>query len=88
MTKLEIIAKIVTRSGLTKEQTELAINSLFAEILDAAKAREKVTFIKFGTFKAVTSSPRIRRDRETGVEEIIDPKTSVKFVPGKALKGL
>lgn len=88
MTKLDIVSKIVTSTGLTKEQTELAINSLFAEIIDAAKSSERVTFIRFGTFKSVTSAARIRRDRETGEEEIIGPKTSVKFIPAKSLKNL
>jgi len=88
MTKAELVAKIADGAGLTKVQSEKALNSFIDATTNAIKAGDKVTLLGFGTFSAVTRAARIGRNPQTGKELKIAAKTNGKFAPGKALKDL
>ena len=85
MTKAELVAKIADGAGLTKVQSEKALNSFIDATTNAIKAGDKVTLLGFGTFSAVTRAARIGRNPQTGKELKIAAKTNGKFAPGKAL---
>lgn len=88
MTKIELITNIAMKSGLTTDQVETVINSFINVTTSAVKADKKMNLLGFGTFKALTPKPRIRVNKQTGEEEVIDPKTYVEFYPCKELKDL
>lgn len=88
MTKTELVAKIAEGAGLTKVQSEGALNSFIKEITAAIKAGDKVTLVGFGTFSSVTRAARTGRNPQTGKALNIAAKTNGKFTPGQALKDL
>ena len=88
MNKSDLIGKIAAGAGLTKAQSEKALNSFIAETTAALKAGDKITLVGFGTFSAVTRAARTGRNPQTGKAIKIAAKTNGKFTPGKALKDL
>ena len=88
MQKFELIEKMATRAGLTKEQASNALAAFIAETVSALKAGDNVTLIGFGTLKPSFPSPRIITDSETGERMQITKSRTTKFLPGKSLKYL
>ena len=88
MTKADMVTAIAEGSGMTKVQTEKAINLFISTTISALKAEDKVSFIGFGAFSAVTRPARTGRNPQPGAEMQIATKTSGKFTPGSALKNL
>lgn len=86
MNKMELIAAVAEKSGMTKKTAGEAVDAVLATISDALAAGDKVTLIGFGTFEV-----RERKERK-GVnpatkEEITIPAAKVPaFKPGKGLK--
>lgn len=88
MNKSDLIGKIAAGAGLTKAQSEKALNSFIAETTTALKSGDKITLVGFGTFSTVTRAARTGRNPQTGKAIKIAAKTNGKFTPGKALKDL
>jgi DNA-binding protein HU-beta len=86
MNKVELIAKVAEKSGLTKKDAELAINSFIETVSEALAQGDKVQLIGFGTFETRKRSARSGRNPQTG--EIINIPESVvpAFKPGNKLK--
>lgn len=86
MNKMELIAAVAEKSGMTKKTAGEAVDAVLATISDALATGDKVTLIGFGTFEV-----RERKERK-GVnpatkEEITIPAAKVPaFKPGKGLK--
>lgn len=86
MNKTEMIAALAEKTGLTKKETEKALNAFTAIIEEELQKGEKVTITGFGTFEA----------RERAAREGVNPQTKEKitiaaakapaFKAGKALK--
>ena len=51
MNKAELVAKMAEKSGMTKKDTEVALNSFMASVEEALVAGEKVQLVGFGTFE-------------------------------------
>ncbi len=86
MNKTELIQSVAEKSGLTKKDSEKAVNAILETITDAVSAGEKVQLIGFGTFEARTRAAREGRNPGTG-EVINIPETKVPaFKAGKAFK--
>ncbi|UOF91821.1 HU family DNA-binding protein [Fodinisporobacter ferrooxydans] len=86
MNKIELIAKVAEKSGLTKKDAEVAVNSLLDTISEALASGDKVQLIGFGTFETRKRSARSGRNPQTG--EVIEIPESVvpAFKPGNKLK--
>jgi DNA-binding protein HU-beta len=86
MNKVEFIAKVAEKSGLTKKDAELAVNSFLETVSEALAEGDKVQLIGFGTFETRKRSARSGRNPQTG--EVIDIPESVvpAFKPGNKLK--
>lgn len=86
MNKMELIAAVADKAGITKKAAGEAVDAVLSTISEAMAAGDKVTLIGFGTFEV-----RERKERK-GVnpatkEEIIIPAAKVPaFKAGKALK--
>lgn len=83
MTKTEIIGKVAETTGLTKKQSESAVNATLKAIQDGLASDGKVQFVGFGSFKSQTRPARIGRNPATGLLINIPEKTVTKFTASK-----
>jgi len=86
MNKAEIVTKISDDVGLSKSDVNKVVDSLFQKIGKALKKGDPVTFVGFGTFKAVRRKSRKGRNPRTGATIIIPAAKVPKFSAGKTLK--
>ena len=86
MNKTELIAAVSQSAGLTKKDTERALNAALDAITASLRNGEKVQLSGFGTFEVKDREARIGRNPHT--KEAIDiPATCVPvFKASKALK--
>ena len=86
MNKAELIAQVAVKAGLSKKDSEKAVNAALNTITDSLEAGEKVQLVGFGVFDVKERGTRIGRNPKTK-EEIEIPASRVpQFKAGKALK--
>ena len=86
MNKAELINAAAEKAGLSKKDTEAAVNAAIEAITEALKHNDKVQLVGFGAFEVKARAERIGRNPRTK-EEIKIPASKVPvFKPGKALK--
>ena len=86
MNKAELIAEVAKKAGLSKKDSEKAVNAALETITASLEAGEKVQLVGFGVFDVKHRGVRIGRNPKT-MEEIEIPATRVPvFKAGKALK--
>ena len=86
MNKTELVASVAEKSGLTKKDSEKAVNAVLAAITESMENGEKVQLVGFGTFEVRERKARKAQNPQTK-EEITIPATKVPaFKAGKALK--
>lgn len=86
MHKAEMIDKISSRTGLSKRRAERVLECLLGEITESLSRGEPVRFMGFGTFDAVTRSPRTGRNVTSGEQVEIPSRVVPVFRPGRFLK--
>ena len=86
MNRLELVAKIAEKHGLSKAEAARILSTITEEIVNTVKNDDPLTLIGFGTFKKQVRPARTGRNPATG-ETITIPETNVpKFVPGSVFK--
>ncbi len=86
MNKAELINEVSEKTGLSKKDSEKAINATFDTIGTSLEAGERVQLVGFGVFDVKERAARIGRNPKTK-EEIEIPASRVPtFKAGKALK--
>ena len=85
MNKGELVTAIAGESGLTKADSEKALNATIKCIQDSMKKGDKVALIGFGSFSVMQRAARNGRNPQTGKEIKIAAKKVVKFKPGAEL---
>ena len=85
MTKADIIAGIAKETGLTKADSERAINALVALAKAAISRDGRFPLAGFGTFLVVNRKARAGRNPQTGQPIQIKASKAVRFHPGKEL---
>lgn len=89
MNKAELINSMAEKSGLSKKDTELALNSFIRSVEEALARGEKVQLVGFGTFDVRERKARKGRNPRNPEEEIHIPASKAPvFKAGKALKDL
>lgn len=88
MNKSNLVDEISNMSGLTKADSERALNAFLNVTLEALKAGEEVSIVGFGSFCVKETAARNGRDFKTGEVITIPARKSVKFKPGKNLKSI
>lgn len=88
MSKTELVAAIAEKTGLTKKDSEAAVNAFVETVTEQLKKGEKVQLIGFGTFEVSERAERVGRNPQTGAEMTIAASKVPKFKAGKALKEL
>ena len=86
MNKTELISAIAAKSGLSKKNSETALNAMIASVEDALVAGEKVVLVGFGTFEVKKRAERKGRNPQTKEEIIIPASKAPVFKAGKGLK--
>ena len=86
MNKAELISAVAEKTGLSKKDSEKALNATFDTITLSMEAGEKVQLVGFGAFDVKERGSRMGRNPKTK-EEIEIPASRVPvFKAGKALK--
>ena len=86
MNKQELIASIAGKTGLSKKDSEKAVNAFVDSVTDTLKKKDKVQLVGFGTFEVRARAGRIGRNPATGKEIKIPASNVPAFKAGKALK--
>ncbi len=86
MNKSTLIATVAQKSGFSKKDAELAVNSVLDVITEALKEGEKVQIIGFGTFEVKERPARKGKNPQTGATIDIPASKAPVFKAGKALK--
>ncbi len=86
MTKGELVAAIAEDTGLTKTDSERALNSFVDTVKTTLKKGGDVSLVGFGTFSTSKRKARMGRNPQTGEEIKIAAATVPKFKAGKGLK--
>ena len=86
MNKVEIVASLAERTGLTKQEAEKAFDNLFDIFIESLAEGEKVVVSGFGTFEVKERKAREGHDPRTKEVIHIPPIKAATFKPGKVLK--
>jgi len=86
MKKSVLISEVAEKTGLSRNDTELVVNSMLDTIVDCLKNRESVSFLGFGSFEPVKKNAREIYIPGTTKKVKVDAKYGVRFKPGKTLK--
>ena len=86
MNKAELVAAVAEKTGLSKKDSEKAVNAAFDAISAELVEGGKVQLVGFGSFELKERAARVGRNPRTK-EEIEIPASRVPaFKAGKALK--
>lgn len=86
MTKKEVVKAIATKSGITQEKANLALNALLEIVTDVLVQGDSITFPGFGTFSVAYRKPRKGVNPQTKQKIDIPGGNYAKFKAGKNLK--
>ncbi len=87
MNKAELVASMAEKSGLTKKDAELALNSFMKSVEEELAKSGKVQLVGFGTFDVRERKERTGRNPRNPKETINIPASKAPvFKAGKALK--
>ncbi len=81
-----LVHAIVEKTGLTKKDVELVIETMTDTITDELRKGSKVTLTGFGTFKVSNRAAREGINPQTKEKIKIAAMTVPKFTAGKSLK--
>ena len=86
MNKAELVSAVAEKTGMSKKDSEKAVNAAFDTITEALAAGDKVQLVGFGAFEAKERGARIGRNPKTKEEIEIPASRVASFKVGKALK--
>jgi DNA-binding protein HU-beta len=84
--KQDLIAEVAAKTGLTKKDSEKAVNAFGDVVTEFLAKGEKVQLIGFGTFETRERAAREGRNPQTGEAIKIAATVVPAFKAGKALK--
>jgi DNA-binding protein HU-beta len=86
LNKTELVAEVADRSGMSRRDSERAVNA-FVEAVEGALGRgDRVVIAGFGTFEVRDRRPRVGRNPQTGEALQIPAGRVPAFKAGKGLK--
>ena len=86
MNKADLVAAVAEKTGISKKDSEKAVNAAFDAITAALVAGDKVQLVGFGAFETKERSARVGRNPKTKEEIQIPASRVLAFKAGKALK--
>lgn len=85
MNKAELVEAIAKETGLTKVDSEAALEAVIKTISKASK-KDSVSLVGFGTFQYKKSKARAGVNPQTGEKIKIPAKNTLKFKASKNMK--
>jgi len=85
-TKADLIGTVAQKTGLTLNESESAVNSLFDSIIDSLKTRKRIEIRGFGSFNIRHKNLRQARNPRTGEKVMVDEKEVPVFKISKEFK--
>ena len=86
MNKQELIGSVADVTGLSRNDANKAVESVFDIIGDTLKRGDEVRLVGFGTFTVTRRKASTGRNPRTGEPMKIKASSQPKFKPGKGLK--
>ena len=87
MTKQEFVEKVAAKSGLSKRESQTAVDAMLDSITDALKGGNDVTFTGFGKFTTQRRAARMGVNPRNPSQKVSIPAATVpKFSAGSTLK--
>jgi len=86
LNKAELVSSVAEKSGLSKKDSEKAVDAVIESIQDALGKGDKVSMVGFGTFEVRDRAARKGRNPQTGEEIEIAATKVPTFKAGKGLK--
>lgn len=86
MNKNELITAVAEKAGISKKDSESAVNAVVDAITESLKKGDKVQIVGFGTFEVKDRAARTGRNPATGEPVEIPASYAPTFKAGKALK--
>ncbi len=86
MNKQELIDYVANEAGLTKADSQKAVEAVFDGITTTLKKGSDARFVGFGTFSVAQRAATTGRNPRTGEEIKIPASKNAKFKAGKELK--
>lgn len=86
MNKMEIVATMAEKTGLSKKDCEAVLGALTETVADTLKAEDKVQLVGFGSFEIKKRAARTGRNPRTNESVEIPAAKLPVFKAGKALK--
>ena len=68
MNKADLVAAVAEKAGISKKDSEKAVNAAFDAITEALVAGDKVQLVGFGAFETKERSARVGRNPKTKEE--------------------
>ena len=68
MNKTELVASVAEKAGLTKKDSEKAVNAVLAAVTESLQKGEKVQLVGFGTFEVRERKARKAQNPQTKKE--------------------
>lgn len=86
MTKSDLVSMVADKTGMTKADSQRALDALVGVISKSLSKGEKVTWTGFGTFEVRHREARMGRNPQTGAPLHIPATKTPAFKAGKGLK--
>ena len=86
MNKNELISAVAEKSGLSKKDSEKALNAAIEAITATVAAGDKVQLIGFGTFELRERAEKQARNPRTGEKMTVPACKAPAFKAGQAFK--
>lgn len=86
MNKNEFVHKVYSKSGLTKKECKLCLDTIVEVIKDALKNGESVTLSNFGKFSLGEIKAKAMYDFKTKETQVVEARKSPKFKASENLK--
>ena len=86
MNKNDVVNRLSERTGLSKADSQKAVDGLFELITDSLKSGEEVRISGFGVFVVSERAGGKGRNPQTGEEITIKASRAARFRAGKPLK--
>ncbi len=87
MIKQDIVARVSAKMGMTKVRAEEAVDCVIDALKNAMKEGERIELRGFGVFVVKPRKSGIGRNPRTGAEVPIPPGKTVRYKPGKDVRG-
>lgn len=85
MIKADLVRCVVERTGLNKNQAQIAVGTILDMMKDSIMRGERIELRGFGVFDIRPRKTGVGRNPRTGEEVRIPPGKTVRFKPGKRM---